>query len=491
MRRTVLLLLSVALSVVLLSGGSSTTSLQAQAITAKPNFVFILADDMRKDDLTYMPKTISLLGDQGMSFSKAYVSNPLCCPSRATIMRGQYAHNTGVWDNINGTDGGWQGYKSNNGNNENDNLATRLHNDAGYRTALIGKYLNEYNNTTYIPPGWDKWFATFTVTHDYFDYDLNDNGTIRHFGTTDSAYLTDVLRKQSPNFIDSSVKKNKPFFAYITPIAPHVPAQSASRDLHTYDGVKAPRLPSFNEADVKDKPPWIQSLPILTSAQIAVIDKRHEDRVETLQALDDLVAGVVNKLQSSGQLSNTYIVFTSDNGYHHGEHRIPKSKGRPYEEDIHMPLLIRGPGVPAGSSAEELVLNTDYFPTFTDLAGIQIPSYVDGRSLQPVLTGTATNWRSAILLEAHPTQHAGETPTFSGILTASGSKYIEYEGDVRELYNLGATSCEPTTNLGADPCELTNTYNSATPPADLVTRLQALKSCSHAGVTCRQAEGGQ
>src|SRR5215217_7575862 len=143
MRKTVLVLITVALSIVLLSGGSGTPSREAQAITTKPNIVFILADDMRKDDLTYMPKTLSLLGDTGMTFSNAYVSNALCCPARATIMRGQYAHNTGVWDNINGTDGGWQGYQSNNGNNEKDNVATSLHNDAaGYRTALIGKYLN-------------------------------------------------------------------------------------------------------------------------------------------------------------------------------------------------------------------------------------------------------------------------------------------------------------------------------------------------------------
>ena len=144
-----------------------------------------------------------------------------------------------------------------------------------------------------------------------------------------------------------------------------------------------------------------------------------------------------------------------------------------------MPLLIRGPGVAAGSSTDELVLNTDYFPTFTELAGIPTPSYVDGRSLQPVLTETATNWRSAILLEAHQSKQGGETPTYSGILTTtSSSKYIEYEGGVREFYN-----------LGADPCELTNIYDSSPPPDALVTRLQALKSC--AGVTCRQAEGGQ
>jgi len=206
-----------------------------------------------------------------------------------------------------------------------------------------------------------------------------------------------------------------------------------------------------------------------------------------------LVEGIYNKLQSSGQLSNTYIVFTSDNGYHLGEHRIIQGKGRPYEEDNHMPLLIRGPGVVAGSSTDKLVLNTDYFPTFTELAGIQSPSYVDGRSLQPVLTGSATNsnWRSAILLEAHQSKQGGETPTYSGILTNSGTKYIEYEGDVREFYNLGATPCdEPTNNiLGADPCELTNIYNSATPPEALVTRLPELKNC--ADVPCRQAEGGQ
>ena len=269
-----------------------------------------------------------------------------------------------------------------------------------------------------------------------------------------------------------------PFFAYVTPIAPHVPANPAPRDLHTYDGVKGPRLDSFNEVDILDKPPWIRSLPSLTSAQIADLDKRHENRVETLQALDDLVARLTNKLQNSGQLSNTYIVFTSDNGYYHGEHRVPKAKGRPYEEDINMPLLIRGPGVAAGSSTNKLVLNTDYFPTLTDLAGIPTPGYVDGRTLQPVLTGTATDWRSAILLEAHQTKQGGETPAYSGILTTSGSKYIEYDGGVRELYN-----------LEVDPYELTNDYDSAPPSDVLREHLHALESC--AGVTCRQAEGGQ
>jgi N-acetylglucosamine-6-sulfatase len=270
------------LAVVLLPGGDNGVSVQS---IAKPNIVFILTDDMRKDDLKYMPKTRSLLRDEGMSFQKAYVSNALCCPSRATIMRGQYAHNTGVWVNE-PPHGGWVGYNSN--TNEQDNVATRLH-DAGYRTALIGKYLNGYSGSD-VPVGWDKWFATpwfATPTSDYYYY-VNDNGTIRHFGTSERDYLTDVLRRQTRGFIDTSIARGMPFFAYVTPIAPHTPATPAPRDLHTYDGEKGPRRPSFNEQDVSDKPPWIQALPTLTSTQIAWVDRLSENRAESLQAVDDL-----------------------------------------------------------------------------------------------------------------------------------------------------------------------------------------------------------
>ena len=197
-----------------------------------------------------------------------------------------------------------------------------------------------------------------------------------------------------------SVKRGKPFFAYVAPKAPHAVSTPAARDLHTYDGVRAPRPPSFNEKDVSDKPPWIRSLPRLNANSRAKIDNRHEERVETLQALDDLVERVVNKLRDSGRLGNTYIFFTSDNGWHHGEHRIQKGKKRPYEEDTRVPLLVRGPGVPAGSTTHKLVLNTDFFPTFTDLAGLRTPGYVDGRSLRRIIKGLSTTWRSAILLEA-------------------------------------------------------------------------------------------
>jgi N-acetylglucosamine-6-sulfatase len=484
MRGTILLLASTALALVfslalVLFTGTYTRRSEptvAPQTAPNPNFVFILADDMRKDDLKYMPKTRWLLQDNGMSFTRAYVSNALCCPSRATIMRGQYAHNTGVWTNRNTSVGGWEGYRTN--GNENDNIATRLK-AGGYRTALIGKYFNGYENTTYEPPGWDHWFAK-CHRKGYFDYDVNDNGIIRHFGTDESDYSTDVFRRQTQTFIASSVAQGQPFFAYVAPSAPHLTAIPAPRDEHAFDDERAPRLPSFNEADVSDEPPWIQQLPQLSDRVKARMNGRHEKRAESLQALDDLVEGVVNKLRNSGLLNNTYIVFTSDNGWHHGEHRIPWSKARPYEESSRMPLLVRGPGVAAGSYTAKLALNTDYFPTFTDLAGLQTPSYVDGRSLVPVLKGNATTWRNSILLEAVATAEGGSTPDYYGIRTSDGWKYIEYGGGRRELYN-----------LGADPYELSNNYNAGAPPSHLASRLQRLKNCKAAGpVVCRAAENG-
>ena len=239
--------------------GSYKESSLAQTAPPKPNIIFILTDDMRKDDLnsTYMPKTTSKLAAKGRSFKNAFVSNPLCCPSRATIMRGQYAHNTDVWFNINVfdpdpnvRDGGWKGY---NGNGyEADNVATRLK-GAGYRTGLFGKYLNGPYLATTVPPGWDDWFAFKQLS--YYNYDVNDNGTIKHFGTIESDYSTDVLNRNVREFIGASAAQGKPFFAYIAPYAPHPPATPAPRDLQTFDGLKAPRLASFDEEDVLDKPP--------------------------------------------------------------------------------------------------------------------------------------------------------------------------------------------------------------------------------------------
>jgi arylsulfatase A-like enzyme len=469
MRRTVTLSVAVALAVLLVSGVWGSAAGEAEGTTAKPNIVFILADDMRKDDLKYMPKTRSVLGDKGMTFSNAFVSNALCCPTRATIMRGQYAHNTGVWSNK-GSSGGLRAFRNN--GNEKDNVATRL-DAAGYRTGLFGKYLNQYSGTKGKPPGWDRWFA-HTRGSRYYNYKINDDGRIINYGSTSADYETDGIAKHAKTFIGTTAKAGMPFFAYVAPRAPHSPATPATRDKHTYDGLKAPRLPSFDEQNVADKPPWIRKLPRLSDAKKAKIDKRAEKRAETLQALDDLVAGIVGELNNSGVLSNTYVFFTSDNGWHAGEHRIPQEKWRPYEEDVHMPLLARGPGVAAGSTTYKLVLDTDYLPTFTDLADVHTPNYVDGRSLQPVLERDSTAWRSAILLEAA----AKYSPAYRGIRTSDGRKYVEYASRKRELYN-----------LGRDPYELRDSYDPKSPPATLAKRLKKLRSC--AATSCLAAENGE
>jgi N-acetylglucosamine-6-sulfatase len=182
----------------------------------------------------------------------------------------------------------------------------------------------------------------------FFDYDVNDQGTISHYGASERDYSTDVISRQADAFIARNVSQDTPFFAYVAPIAPHDPVTPAPRDAHDYDGIQGPRLPSFNEANVSDKPAWIRRLTRLSPSQISVINTRHENRVESWQAVDDLVGRVVNTLDSptphgANALNNTYIFFSSDNGFHHGEHRIPGQKNRPYEEDIHMPLLVRGP----------------------------------------------------------------------------------------------------------------------------------------------------
>jgi N-acetylglucosamine-6-sulfatase len=447
----------------------------ANTSSARPNIVFILVDDMRKDDLKYMPKTKALLQSTGMTFENAFVSNALCCPSRSTIMRGQYAHNTHVWSNADSPTGGLEAYRAR--GYEDDNVATTLK-AAGYKTALIGKYLNHYKEPT-KPLGWDEWFATLDpTTYNYFNYDVSDNGTVTHFGSRDSDYVTDVLSRQTQNFIGTSVTQPEPFFAYVAPVAPHLPARLAPRHEHAYDGIYGPRLRSFEEKNVSDKPSWIRNRPRLTDAQIADIDTRHERRIESLQAVDDLVEGVVNKLKEPAPdgtvpLDNTYIFLTSDNGYFHGEHRIPMEKYRPYEEDIRVPLLVRGPGIEAGSTTGKLALNTGYLPTFAELAKTTAPTYVDGRSLRGVLDGSATTWRHAILIEG---PQYNIVPPYSAIRTLdtnSQQKYVEYKGtSQREMYY-----------LGADPRELDN---KRTPPAGMAARLDALKVCK--GDTCRAAE---
>ena len=488
-------------------GGNSGTNVPPPQQQA-PNIVFILTDDQALSDMAYMPNVKSLLSDQGMTFANHYVTLSLCCPSRVTGLRGQFAHNTKIFDNS-APDGGFAAVYSL--GLEQSTVATWL-TSAGYRTAMMGKYLNGYPDTAptkaYIPPGWTEWVSPNDGNpYKEYNYTLNVNGQDEVHGETAADYLTDVLSAKAVDFVNRSIDQHptQPFFLYLASYAPHAPATPAPRHANLFPGMKAPRTASFNEADVSDKPAWVQAQPLLTDTQIADIDDLYRKRLQSLQAVDEMVKVLVDTLQAKGQLSNTYIFFASDNGYHQGQHRLDSGKMTAFEEDLRVPLVVRGPGVAAGSTATDMTANVDYASTFAEIAGAAAPSFVDGRSLLPLLQGQSpADWRQALLLEhktvKSPDQQllarngtlepadpfdkvigAGESrpdiSPFSGLRTVDGMTYVEYEDGDFELYD-----------NKADPAQLTNTYAGA--PTDVKTKLASwlsnLKGAS--GTRLRQAE---
>ncbi len=460
----------------LLLAGCSGSSREAQVPTG-PNIVFILADDMRADDFEHMPQTQQLFAEQGLIFDKAFVTHSLCCPSRASILRGQYTHNHQVLTNGN-PEGGfekfyWMG-------RENSTIATWLK-SGGYQTVLIGKYLNGYprrNHETYVPPGWDEWYGRLHGDG-YYDYQLNENGTVVYYGSEEQDYYTDVLAGKAKDYVRRAAGGSRPFFMYLAPGTPHGPFIPAPRHENEYPEAKAPRPPSFDESDVSDKPAWVRGLPELGSADTKRIDDAYGNRLRMLLSLDEMVVGLIEELRDNGQLENTYVFFTSDNGYNLGEHRLVLGKRTVYEEDIRVPLAIRGPGVPAGQITEQMTLNIDFAPTIAELAGVSMPEFVDGRSLVPLLSGTPpATWRSAFLIE-HWSGGSGEqevVPTYAAVRTET-QKYVEYAPGNKELYD-----------LSSDPYELESLTASAKPVLvdSLRSRLETLKSC--AGQSCREAE---
>ncbi len=250
-----------------------------------------------------------------------------------------------------------------------------------------------------MPPGWDFWVAG--VDHDAynsFNYDLNVNGEIIHHGDNARDYITDVLAAHALDFLDRSTASNQPFFLYLAPYAPHSPSIPAPRHEGMFAGESAPRTPAFNERNIQDKPDWVQSSR-LSDERIARIDSSYRQRLESLMAVDEMVDVVVQRLDEHGALENTYILFLSDNGYFLGEHRLPHGKDAPYDAASRVPLIVRGPGIAAGSSVGEIALNIDLFPTIAELAGVSAPPFVDGLSMTPLLMGANHAWRDVALIE--------------------------------------------------------------------------------------------
>jgi N-acetylglucosamine-6-sulfatase len=458
----------------------------------RPNIVLILTDDMRWDELENMPKTNALLAAQGITFSQSFVPNSLCCPSRVSTLTGQYSHDNGVW-NSKAPYGGFKafayGYTRPDGvvvpPHEPHTIAVDLHN-SGYRTGLIGKYMNQYavkGQTTSAPrPGWDVWDA-FVNTPKYFGYTLNRQGVLTTYGGTAADYSTDVLATDAVNFINTS-PTTQPFFLEFTPYGPHAPFTPAPRYAKSLVKCRPTKVPpgcyrdytspNIAEADVSDKPAWVQAEPAGTGSNWNGIRRKQE---QTLLAVDDAVQNVITALTDTGQLSNTLIVFTSDNSLSGGSHRW-NNKMSPWDEALHVPLIVRYDPLTAARAgtvnATDEPLNVDFAPTFADLAGVTPPTgpwAYDGESIVPALSGTGSLQRHYFPLEHLMGGIEGgdglDVPSYCGVRTdnyapiAGSWMYVRYSTGEQELYD-----------LVADPWELNSQHAN---PA-YATQLQALKT---------------
>jgi N-acetylglucosamine-6-sulfatase len=398
---------SVGVAVAALLAFSAISGIDAAA-PAKPNVVVIMTDDQTVHALQVMTATRALIGDTGATLTRSYSSFPLCCPSRATFLTGRYAHNHGVLENEPPT-GGYYRLDSRN------TLPVWLQ-AAGYQTIHVGKYLNDYGTKepTEVPPGWSDWHGIIDPsTYRMWGYTINDNGALTTYGTFEdedpALYQTDVLRGKAVEAIHDAAGDGRPFFMTFWTLAPHREVTTladqggprpAPRHAGTFADLAMPRPPSFNEADMSDKPLYMRLKPSLDAAAIADIEQRYRNELESLLAVDEAVAAIVDALASEGMLDDTYIVFTSDNGFFHGEHRTPVEKILAYEPSSKVPLLIRGPGIAPGRVVDELVANVDLAPTIVALTGAKPSRPMDGRSLLPFIADPSLHTRRPILLES-------------------------------------------------------------------------------------------
>jgi arylsulfatase A-like enzyme len=331
------------------SGAGSAQQEEAESSATQPNIIFVLTDDLDFDSAQRMPTLRSSLIEEGASFDNAFISYPLCCPSRSTILTGLYAHNHGVKGN-NPPQGGFQKFYSE--GLEENTIATHLK-EAGYQTAFFGKYLNGYpgdEGPSHVPPGWDEWYGKLNEQKLY-DYRINENGQVVSYDNSTEDFYTDVLSGQVTDFVERTASDSKPFFMYVAPTAPHAPATPAERHEDAFAEEKAPRPPSFNEEDVSDKPSKIRETSRLSDEEVSEIDARYRKRLSSMLAVDEMVASLLKELEAAGKLDNTFIFFTSDNGWLQGEHRLNMQKDRAYEESARVPLFVRGPGIAAGSKS--------------------------------------------------------------------------------------------------------------------------------------------
>jgi N-acetylglucosamine-6-sulfatase len=453
-------------------GGCGSSAPEPPKQQTKPNVLVLLTDDQTVESMRVMAGVRGELAAAGTTFDQSFVSNPLCCPSRATLYTGQYTHNHGVIGNR-PPEGGY-------GRLDKSEWLPLWLQRAGYHTVHIGKFMNGYGQDsppTEVPPGWDEWYASVDPsTYSFTQYQLNENGEVG-WG---EKYSTDEYSDRAVDAVERLAPSAEPFFLSVAFLAPHsgrptesddpagiATAMPAPRHRDMFAAEPLPASPSFNEADVSDKPGFIRRKPPLSPERVAAVTEAYRQALESLIAVDEGIVRVVNALRAAGELENTLIVFTSDNGFFYGEHRLPYGKVMVYEPSIRVPLVIRGPGVPAGQRRGQLVTNADLAPTIMEAAGAAPAGRVpDGRSLFPLLRDRGLAWGRELLVQGAPGYQA------VAYLAVRNDRFVyaEHDNGERELYD-----------LRRDPDQLENVVGEeryAAVEARLAERLAALASCS-------------
>ncbi len=440
----------------------------------RPNVVLVMTDDQTVGDMTVMPLTRRLIGGAGVTFTRSYVSYPLCCPSRATYLTGQYTHNNHVLCLYRKCGGGYGSLQTR------EYLPVWLER-AGYVTAHMGKYLNGYGSewAPEVPPGWTEWYGLIDhTTYRMWGYKIFENGRAREYGKplveNPRLYQTDVLARKALSFISRKAPEPEPFFLSVAFLAPHHESgyvqrltghlvRPAPRHRGRFRGTRFPRPRGYDEADVSDKP-WFLGRwnHRLTAAEHLAIFERKRLRRESLLAVDEAMAAIVRRLKRLGELDDTYVIFTSDNGYMQGEHRVPLGKMLPYDPSTQVPLLIRGPGLLRNRRTKALVGNVDLAPTILDATGARARLRLDGRSILPFARDIGLRSLRPLLHETggmgafgrHKSDEGAKgqqpkVPAWRAVRTTRWL-FVDYVGGQSELYDLKRDPAE-LNSLSGDP----------------------------------------
>lgn len=400
----------------------------------RPNILLIMTDDQDVDlgSLNYMPNLMSLMKDGGANFINAYCSTPICCPSRSSMLTGLYIHNHEVYtNNHNCSSRQWQE------THERRSFATYLR-AAGYRTGYFGKYLNKYNGS-HVPAGWQEWGGLLKNSR-YYNYTVQRNGQFIKYGDQyPKDYYPHVITSEGINFLKKhkGMNPSSPMLLVLSYPAPHGPEDSAPEHAHRFFNATDHNTMAYNYAPNPDKQWLLQFIGRMHDIELKFTDLLMTKRLQTLQTVDEALAKLINTLEAVGELNNTYIFYTSDHGYHLGQFGLVKGKSMPFEFDIKVPFLARGPGIRSGSQISKIALNVDLAPTFLDIAGLEVPPHMDGRSLLPVLKSTSFGqsdtfaWRDSFLVESsgrHREEDALELREQRRLQRAQGLTGAETEG---------------------------------------------------------------